>query len=561
MKRIFFIPFTIVFLLFFCSCNHNLSRDEAEKIIKAQYPVKQNSEFKLTTADEGNIWAVSSYQTLEKAGLVTLVKWQEQNFMGYTHVRSIPTAEGRKYLQDTVNSNSGCVLSIQEFVEITGISQEQPNKALVKYTSQYFPTPLAHILIIGSPPPAAGTVYENTVTLTKFDDGWRIDGMQNKTANNGDGTKPSGLHVSKDAIVIICILAFCIFILFLYRAIRRKQKDKTRVAESDMAKSSVSYGTRLILRDVSVVVGILLLGGGIFCGYWFFFRHDPASDAKKAVHMVCDCTATDSERRVKKLKNLISSFDTYKFKRQSEAREKVQSMLVPDDTTQACLTRENSARMDLRTNYISDPEKLKQFDAAFAQLANVCDDPHTLQLNELQNEVEKKIATLTDPEPGEQEIKNALLGKAIPGWRFDGFLPNSREFHIDSTDRVGNRIEYLITMLLQGDQSQTYQRNKVVVTYEKEEQGWYFLNVKALIISYRNRASVNQWEQVTTLPNCTLAIDGYGQRFWIRDGLYGQQQMSGPDAPGAIEINTNEVYIMSREDHDIDIDFIYLPKQ
>ena len=383
---------------------------------------------------------------------------------------------------------------------------------------------------------------------------------QNQTSQPAPTPPTATMHVSDDVIVVICILVFCTFIFFLYKAISGKQKDKTNVAENDMAKPSVANRSSFILRDILILLGIFVLGGALFSGYWFFFRHDPTSDAKTVVRMLCDCNTASSERRLRRYKEFVASFDKYQFKRQSEGREKLQFIFMSDDTLQDCLLREKNVWQTLRTNYISDPEKQKQFDLVFAQLSNTCGDPYNLQYTEVEKEAEKKFATLKDPEPAETQIKNNLIGRKTLGWNFD-FLSEFKEFHIDSVSRNGNRLEYEIRLLLQDGRNNLYQREKVIVTYEKEEKGWYLLDVKALTISYVYRAMVNQWQRVGLLRNCTFTIDGHGQRFWIRDGLYGQQQIGGPDAAEPLQITGNEVGFMSREDHEIDIDFIYYPKQ
>ena len=77
--------------------------------------------------------------------------------------------------------------------------------------------------------------------------------------------------------------------------------------------------------------------------------------------------------------------------------------------------------------------------------------------------------------------------------------------------------------------------------------------------THTNTAPVNSWISITPLQNCTYKIIDNGQGFWIQDGSYGSKYKAGGSDGDAYYLRSAQIYLMSREDHPVDLVFKYTP--
>ncbi len=170
------INFTILclFIFTFYSCDDKLSRDEAEKQIKANLVNTENVNFSISaqcsSCDETQrrFW-----EKLHDSGLI-VVYWYDNDYrfegMNGWHLTEV----GRKYV---VSENIGkynrttliCKTSEIKFDKIIGITQQKgSNEASVKYSKIRTITPYGRAITLQD-----GKFEENQI-FTRYDDGWKI---------------------------------------------------------------------------------------------------------------------------------------------------------------------------------------------------------------------------------------------------------------------------------------------------------------------------------------------------------------------------------------------------
>lgn len=157
----------VVLCLILTSCTNNeLSRKEAGQIITDfyQYPNVEMEKFHL----EMNLYLADKYKTLIDGGYLATVP----NFMNYILPPDmIVTERGEAYRKD-----ANFATAIRELKEVTGIrfDDEAKTKATVEFTViRDKVTPFGKIREYKN-----GDVMNYTVSIERYDDGWRVTSEQ-----------------------------------------------------------------------------------------------------------------------------------------------------------------------------------------------------------------------------------------------------------------------------------------------------------------------------------------------------------------------------------------------
>ena len=169
---------TFLFTLLLFGCSNNLNRKMAEEILRKEFsfPDVVIKPFCVYDATLSNSLTLEDYKKLEKEGVITYSICGSGLNRGYC---ATLTEEGKRNFWPREN-NSGdmfttyinVLVAFTDFGEITGIVENKENNlAAVNYTIKYKDiTPFGRILFNIK----EGDIPKS-VTLRKYDDGWRIE--------------------------------------------------------------------------------------------------------------------------------------------------------------------------------------------------------------------------------------------------------------------------------------------------------------------------------------------------------------------------------------------------
>lgn len=181
------------------SCDNKLTREEASKIIVANFPRKVYNQFTYGRLVGLQSYVFGSYteKELQKENMLTITKVNEDgSFLNWITVDYSVPEELKKYIYKIYqNPNSQnpneqvCLVQIgeQSFVEVTGINEINKQEAEVEYTWTFTnSTPYAkvfksYILFNDNQRRYSTKYYYNSkvvqtekIKMKKFDDGWRL---------------------------------------------------------------------------------------------------------------------------------------------------------------------------------------------------------------------------------------------------------------------------------------------------------------------------------------------------------------------------------------------------
>lgn len=137
------------------------------------------------------------------------------------------------------------------------------------------------------------------------------------------------------------------------------------------------------------------------------------------------------------------------------------------------------------------------------------------------------------PEPTIERIKSDLIGREIPGWRFD----KVSEFvmvSITSVARTDIRIDYRleIRMLPFNTKEDTYYDAQIFTTYMMGDEDWYLDKVEEIFLSFEVKIPPQRWVDIGGVAKCNLQPDLRNRLVWTSRS-WDYEVSSGP--------NTSEV--------------------
>jgi len=168
-----------IILPFVFGCSDDLSRSEAENLIKSKFQNTETQQFEIY----GNGYEYGSmsgqekqlHRTLANLGIVDCIERSGEMASFFPGIQSMKlTEKGKQYVANQTSDrykhiNLTCKVSDLEFVGVDGISQQKgSNMATVKYSQTRRVTPWGTAINLKD-----GT-FESSAIFTKYDDGWRI---------------------------------------------------------------------------------------------------------------------------------------------------------------------------------------------------------------------------------------------------------------------------------------------------------------------------------------------------------------------------------------------------
>lgn len=309
-------------------------------------------------------------------------------------------------------------------------------------------------------------------------------------------------------------------------------------------------------KVIGAVASILVLYGA----YYFFLRHDPEKDAKKAATAYCDCSEKYNDGMIKADEDFISSFGSNNFKKRQDARNKLQELQNPVNTANSeCQGKAQTNYTELRNRYLTNQEAIQKFDFAYSAQQGVCNPSNQSKLSSMYSQLDEKIKTIKDPEPDIEKIKTDLIGQKIPGWTFS-YLNEFKAAEIMNTTKGTDRLEYQIKFNLIDNGKNSEHDCEVMVVYQQNDNGWYFDNVRMNYITYMNTFYPDRYSRIQPLQNCRWNADNNYRMSWkTSDWAYASEVITGPSEGAKTLPNSNTYYIKSLTGSEIQVKFTYRP--
>ncbi len=156
-----------------------------------------------------------------------------------------------------------------------------------------------------------------------------------------------------------------------------------------------------------------------------------------------------------------------------------------------------------------------------------------------------------------EKIKSDLIGESVPGWNFD-YLSEFKDFKILKKTEGVEWLEYDADLKLIDETDNKKINISVKIVYEKKYGVMLFRKVELKNRTYINKAPQGKWNTIYVLNDCTYKIMNSDQKFWLRDPCTGNQfKLGGKDGESTWGAKCDSVMIMSRENKDILLSFVY----
>jgi len=180
--------------------------------------------------------------------------------------------------------------------------------------------------------------------------------------------------------------------------------------------------------------------------------------------------------------------------------------------------------------------------------------------NEYESIAHTRIDSIYDISPDVERIKNDLIGQVIIGWHFDN-LEEFLEAKILNELKGGGKTVLTTKFKLIDNNNQSEHDCEVLVEYTKSGQGWYLSGVKANYFTFKYTVSTDAWLSVSPLSNCSYEIIDSGQKYWAKEDTYNATNYKGGPGGEVFHFSSSTIYLMSREDHPIDLILKYKPSE
>ena len=212
------------------------------------------------------------------------------------------------------------------------------------------------------------------------------------------------------------IFIFCLFILgslthgFLHQAKMKKtissipevSGEETPFASSSITPavefdivSWISKNKTLVIVGTTALSGLLFVGLFFYGSFWLFLSHTPEGDAKTASANYCGCQESYNAKLIALKKEFLTSFDSYKFKTQEEATQKLQKLeSTAGKELNICNNQAKANYTELRNRYLQNKIELERFEKLFEAQKDTCSPTNQLKLSEISDEAEEKISDM-----------------------------------------------------------------------------------------------------------------------------------------------------------------------
>ena len=309
------------------------------------------------------------------------------------------------------------------------------------------------------------------------------------------------------------------------------------------------------LRRYSTLIGIAIVVVGIV-GYQLFVKQDPERDGKRAATGYCDCAVASNDAAIAAVEEYSKAFPGKGFTRRADAARALQDARnAAGVKAQECRNTAAAQLATLRGRYRTNQEELATFEFALNGQQGSCTPPNQARADRVDVQAQALIDGIVDPEPGVEQMKADLIGKQIPGWRFD-FLNEFTGAKVLETTRAANRVDYRVLFNLKGANENDLHDAEVMIAYVLDQTGWKFERVRARSITYDSLISPEEWTAVTPLNGCAFHVADDKKLTW-KTWDFTPEVHSGPDAPNVTIPSSGRYLIKSREGAPVLVRFTY----
>lgn len=337
-------------------------------------------------------------------------------------------------------------------------------------------------------------------------------------------------------------------------------QDNTKTIISNTQYSSRAVSINIgdwIKKNTTMLVVFLLFGVAGSVLYFIFIKNYPEKDALKVHQEKCKCEESRYNDHISAQESFINDFSIHLYFSKNAAREKINSLMIDvNERYDQCLTNFNTMYTKYKNKYLSDEVNLRKFNSIYESQAciikNTYDHSSTSKIEEL-------IATIKNPEPGVEDIKNDLLGLSVPGWEFK-YLSQFRDIEILNETKGINRIEYQVKLALFDNQSNLEYESEIMIAYNETEIGWYIANINLSYLSCEYLIPHDKWFTVPTISRTKWSAANNHKLTWLISGFWNSKEYySGPDVGSVNLPSSNNYQLKSREGEPVKVKFTYRP--
>lgn len=309
--------------------------------------------------------------------------------------------------------------------------------------------------------------------------------------------------------------------------------------------------------------GLISITAAIFLGgiLWYFLKPDPEKIGISVAKIECDCTEKFTDQKIKAYEQFISSFDSQNFKRRSEAKIKLDQLLIDAKTSDSsCLIAANAKKIELRNKFADNYNAMGIFDNAYNAQYLAFHATNEAKQNALLAQANQKIGSITDPEPDTNTMKLDLINKNIPGWVFNA-ASDIKQMQILNATRLPNRIEYLVDFkLFNMSYGNTVHDAQILLIYSYDGNEWIQVGVTESFITYDYVIPADVYITISTIPNCnwTLSSNVSNLSWKICNDSFNEYK-SGPQLPKLTVPSSLCYNLKSLDGVPVTITFIYKP--
>lgn len=315
-------------------------------------------------------------------------------------------------------------------------------------------------------------------------------------------------------------------------------------------------------------ISIVVLTIAFILVYNIFLKPDPENEAKVLAKEYADYQDVLEKDNIASMKTYLNSFNSKHYKTRAEARSELDKILQ---------VNQSKFNVDIQKIDLKYKEQLAEYNVQRGKNAYIFEQTYNSLISSynannsnssiisLQNSIEEKIQSITDPEPDIEKVKTDLVGITI----LDCTINNLSEiefFNIINTIRSINRIEYqLFVKVLPGGESNQRECELIAVYEKSETEGdpiWILTDVTFNYIKYFYTVYTDRYIRISIKEgynwtwNCSNNISWRYQDYF---SIYEVQ--TGPDY-NTHTIPTKEYYdVKSLENKDFNISITYRQKE
>ncbi len=299
-------------------------------------------------------------------------------------------------------------------------------------------------------------------------------------------------------------------------------------------------------QKIKLLISTVILGG-LYLGYYFFLKPNPEKLAKEVAQLSCNCYKNYDEAILKIETDFNNNFKTDKYKSRRDAEKEEGDLsdaeiIKLDNCLQEAIEKQKEGRVKF-----TQSKELMVFDKELDSALTKCNREKQTTILKIKEEIITKIQTIKDPEPDTEKLKADLIGKELPGWKFE-FISEIQSLTITNKIRNGNYIELVADITTKtSDGKQTNNYNNVTISYLLNDEGsWYLQNLSCTNFVY-NIIVEHVWKKVSIPSGVSYSINTHDRKGLVKEDSWNPTNYKlGPDGD-RLNLHSNVIYLASRE--------------